>query len=273
MTLSASKRHIAELTAAWGGERDAHGRPHVPDDVLERMRGLTVEHVWHVLDARGYPYQYAGGWRATRPGEPLVGRAFTSQYLPHRPDLEGFTRAEGEKLGLLASAQPNAWVVDMLERGDVMVADIFGKIVEGTVIGDNLGAAVEARTHAGAVIDGGVRDLSGLRRLDRANFYFRDSHPTPIKGVALSAINTAVSIGGVTVLPGDVVFAVDGGVTFIPAHLASEVVDTAEEIISRDRFSKQRIQAGVYTAAELDLPEWAPAIESDYSDWLTEGER
>lgn len=270
MTLSATTEHVADLTADWGGERDALGRPVVPDGVLERMRRLTVEHVWHVLDARGYPYQYTGGWCATKADVPLVGRAFTSQYLPHRPDLERFTRAEGRRAGLLASAQPNAWVVDMLDDGDVMVADIFGKIVEGTVIGDNLGTAIATRTKAGAVIDGGVRDLAGLRQLDQANFYFRDSHPTPIKGVALAAINTAVSIGGVTVLPGDVVFAVDGGVTFIPAHLAEEVVETAEEIIARDAFSKQRIREGRYTAAELDLPEWEASIEADYRVWSGE---
>jgi len=272
MTLSAPRSHLEALTAEWTGDRDDAGRPRVPDGILERLAGLTQEHVWHVLDLRGYPYQFTGGWRSTRPDRPLVGRAHTSQYLPHRPDLERFTRDEGARAGLLATAQPNAWVVEMLVEGDVMVADIFGKVSEGTVIGDNLGTAVAARTHAGAVIDGGVRDLAGLRLLDEANFYFRDAHPTPIRGVVLSAVHTAVSIGGVTVLPGDVVFAVDGGVTFIPAHLAEEVADTAEEIMQRDRFSKQRIRAGVYTTAQLDLPEWEPAIEDDYRGWVDGGE-
>jgi 4-hydroxy-4-methyl-2-oxoglutarate aldolase len=270
MTISTSREHVIDLTSEWMGERDDSGRPRVPDAVLERLKKVTTEHAWHVLDARGYPYQFTGGWRMSHPGRPLVGRALTSFYLPHRPDLERATREAGEKRGFLGGAQPNAWVVDLLTEGDVMVADIFGKIVEGTVIGDNLGTSIAARTHAGAVIDGGVRDLTGLQALEDVNFYFREAHPTPIKGVVLAGINTAVSIGGVTVLPGDVVFGTDIGVTFIPSHLAQEVVDVAEEIDRRDRFGKQRLAAGVYTSAEIDLPVWAAHIDEDYARWMSD---
>ncbi|UCR88659.1 RraA family protein [Mycetocola spongiae] len=269
MTIENSAPHIIELTSSWTGERGADGRPRVADDILQKLAFVSTEHAWHVLDAAGYPYQFCGGWQATRPGSTLVGRAVTSHYLPHRPDLREATERAGERLGYPAGTQPNAWVVDILTPGDVMVADIFGKVSEGTVIGDNLGTAIASRTGAGAVIDGGVRDLRGLRGLDNANFFYRAADPTPIRDVVLASVNGPVSIGGVSVLPGDIVLGTETGVTFIPAHLAAEVVAAAEEIGNRDRFSQSRIAAGIYTSAAVDIPVWPAPVEEDYRSWLT----
>ena len=78
---------------------------------------------------------------------------------------------------------------------DVMVVDIFGKVKDGTVVGDNLGTAVKVRTGAGAVIDGGIRDYQGLVELDDVNFYFRGMDPSAIADVTLAGINIPVRIG------------------------------------------------------------------------------
>lgn len=268
MTLPTSRDRVIEMTADWEGERSADGRPRVPDDVLRRLASVTSEQAWAVLDAHGYPYQFCGGWQTTHPGAALVGRAVTSAYVPLRPDLDAATRRAGARLGLDPTSQPNAWVVDMLTEGDVMVADIFGKVVEGTVIGDNLGTALAARSRAGAVIDGGVRDLHGLRRLDGVNVYYRAADPTPIRGVVLRSVNDVVTVGGVTVLPGDVVLGTDTGVTFVPAHLAQEIADSAGDVDARDRFGKQMLAAGTYTSAEIDVPQWPERIEVEYRTWL-----
>lgn len=257
---------MRELTPEWTGERDENGRPMVRDSVLERLRGATAEHIWQVLDANGYMYQFSGGWQRTN-DHPLVGRAVTAQFLPIRPDLDAVTESQGRKYGHAPGTQQNAWVVDMLGAGDVMVVDIFGKVLEGTVIGDILGSSVAARTGAGAVIDGGVRDLRGLRRLETATFLYRETDPTPIKDVLLAGVNVPVRIGLVTCVPGDVVVGSESGVTFIPAHLAEAVADAADEIDYRDTFGKQRIAEGVYTASEVDIPVWEGDLAVDYEEW------
>jgi regulator of RNase E activity RraA len=258
---------LIELTAAWTGERFADGRPRVPDDVLTQLRDATTEQAWSVMQDHGYPRQFAGGWRQTHPGVILVGRAVTSQFLPHRPDFDDVVVAAGAREGHREPRRQNSWIIDSLGEDDVMVTDIFGKIVEGTVIGDNLGTAVATRTHAGAVIDGGIRDYQGLLGLDRVNIFFRDVDPTPIRDVTLAGVNLPIRIGRATVLPGDVVLGTPSGVSFIPAHLAGPVAELSADIRVRDVFGKLRLSQRTYTGAEIDVPTWPTHIEDDFQRW------
>jgi len=268
MHIATDPTTVRALTAAWSGDRSADGRPRVGDALLDKLRSATIEQAWQVLDEAGYQRQFAGGWLRTRDDVTLVGRAVTAQFLPHRPDLDAAVVEAGAREGHLEANQQNAWLISMLEHGDVMIADLFGKIEDGTLVGDNLGTAVATRTGAGAVIDGGVRDFGGLQELGGANFFCRGEHPTAIANVVLAGVNKPVLIGAVTVLPGDVVLGTASGVIFIPAHLAEQVVAASEDIASRDIFGKARIAAGTYTGAEIDVPTWQPHIEVDYADWL-----
>jgi regulator of RNase E activity RraA len=270
MRVQPTRHELIELTAAWQGDRFEDGRPRVSDSVLSRLSTAKSEHAWHVLDAGGYPYQFAGGWKCTRPDTNLVGRAVTSQFLPVRPDYDAAVVAAGLREGHVAGDRQNTWVVESLVQGDVMVTDIFGKIIEGTVIGDNLGTAVAVRTGVGAVIDGGVRDLDGLTRLQNAAFYYRDTDPTPIRNVVLAGLNIPVRIGGVTVLPGDVVLGTPSGVTFIPPQFAEEIAQAAEAIELRDAFGKEMLARGTYTTADIDVPVWPQAIADHFGQWCVE---
>jgi 4-hydroxy-4-methyl-2-oxoglutarate aldolase len=258
---------LVALTPLWTGERFESGRPRVADGVLDRLRTATTEQAWSVLRKHGYHRQFAGGWLQTHPGRPLVGRAVTSSFLPHRPDFDSVVVEQGASEGNTAGDRQNTWIIESLVEGDVMVTDIFGKVEDGTVIGDNLGTAIAARTRAGAVIDGGIRDMAGLVELPGVNFFCRGAHPTAIVDVTLAGINTPIRIDAVTVLPGDVVLGTDTGVTFIPAHLAEEVADVAEDVAVRDVFGKQRLSERVYSSAEIDVQDWAPGIESDFQAW------
>lgn len=258
---------MVRLTERWSGERLPDGRPLVPDDVLDELARATTEHAWQVLTEQGYDRQFAGGWQRTRPDQILVGRALTAQFLPHRPDLDAVVVAAGAREGHTAADRQNSWVVDRLQRRDVMVADIFGKVAEGTVIGDNLGAAVVARTGAGAVIDGGIRDLQGLSHASSGTIFFRDVDPTPIRHVTLAGIDLPVRIGAATVLPGDVVLGTPTGVIFIPPHLAERVVDVSVDVRARDEFAKVRLATGTYAADEIDVPAWPTHIEADFLAW------
>jgi regulator of RNase E activity RraA len=222
------------------------------------------------LRAHDYHRQFAGGWMQTRPGHIVVGRAVTSVFLPHRPDFDQVIVHAGASEGNLAADRQNSWIIETLVEGDVMVTDIFGKIENGTVIGDNLGTAVAARTKVGAVIDGGVRDMSGLVQLDGVNIFCRGADPTAIQDVTLAGINVAIRIGQATVLPGDVVLGTPTGVMFIPAHLAEEVADAAEDVAVRDVFGKLRLSERRYSSADIDVPVWAEHIEADFRRWRQE---
>lgn len=270
MQIQPFKSDLMELTRAYQGERFHDGRPRVADDLLERMKHVTTEQAWSVLRERGYDRQFEGNWMQTHPGTILVGRAVTAQFLPHRPDYHAAVQQTGLGEGRASVGGQNSWIIETLQPNDVMVVDIFGKIKDGTVVGDNLGTAVRTRTRAGAVIDGGIRDYQGLVQLSDVNFFIRGVDPTAIADVTLGGINIPIRIGGVTVLPGDVVLGTPSGVIFIPPQLAREVVEMSEDIRVRDEFSKLRLAEGKYTSGEIDVPTWREDIEADFQGWKKE---
>ena len=258
---------LLELSPDWDGDRFPDGRPRVDDDVLAALSETTTEQAWSVLRDNGYERQFAGGWQQTNPGKIIAGRAVTAQFLPHRPDLDHAVARAGARVGHVEADRQNSWVIERLVAGDVMVVDIFGKVVHGTVVGDNLGTAVAARTGVGAVIDGGVRDLQGLMELNDVNIFMRGVDPTAIRDVTLVGVNVPVRIGTATVLPGDVVLGTPSGVIFIPPQLAKDVAEAGQEIRVRDRFGKLRLAERVYTSAQIDVPRWSAEIEADFALW------
>jgi regulator of RNase E activity RraA len=191
----------------------------------------------------------------------------TAQFLPHRPDYHDAIQQAGLAEGRGAVGGQNSWIIETLQHNDVMVVDIFGKIKDGTVIGDNLGTAVRTRTRAGAVIDGGIRDYTGLMELTEVNFFVRGVDPTAIADVTLAGLNIPIRIGGITVLPGDIILGTPTGISVIPPHLAQEVVESSEEIRVRDEFGKLRLSQGTYTSGDIDVPTWRADIEADFVAW------
>ncbi|HQY32193.1 MAG TPA: hypothetical protein PK691_12925, partial [Thermomicrobiales bacterium] len=128
---------IAALTPLYTGERFDDGRPRVPDDIVERMRLVTNDEAWGVME-RGheYHYQFEGSLLNMHPERVMVGRAVTARYIPQRPDVHGATMEAGTSEG--RSGGQNTWIIDTLQPGDVLVVDLFGKIKDGTFVGDNL---------------------------------------------------------------------------------------------------------------------------------------
>jgi regulator of RNase E activity RraA len=267
MRIQPSPGDLVAMTRLNPFERFADGRPRVPDDLIERMKLVTTEEAWSVLRNHGYHRQFEGGWMQTHPGTILVGRAVTAQFLPHRPDYHDAVQQTGLAEGRSGVGGQNSWIIETLQKDDVMVVDIFGKVKDGTVVGDNLGTAVRSRTRAGAVIDGGIRDYQGLVQLDDANFFVRGVDPTAIADVTLAGINLPIRIGGITVLPGDVILGTPTGVIVIPPHLVQEVVERSEDVRVRDEFGKLRLDQGKYTSGEIDVPTWREDIEADFVAW------
>jgi 4-hydroxy-4-methyl-2-oxoglutarate aldolase len=246
-------------------ERSVDGRPKVPDELIERMRLVTTEEAWSVMNAKGYRNQFEGDWLSTNPDRILVGRAVTAVMVPSRPDLNEVVEDLGREERRVGGQ--NTWVIDMLQEGDVLVVDCFGKIKDGTFVGDNLSTSMMTRTGAGAVIHGGIRDFQGVSKLRDLTIFCRGLHPTAIADMTLIGVNTPIRVGEATVLPGDVVLGTPTGVIFVPPHLLSEVVERSEDIRLRDAFSKIRLREGRYAPGVIDRT-WTPEVEDDFRQWL-----
>lgn len=253
------------LTHQWEGERFDDGRPKVPVDILERMKKVTIEEAWGVLRNEGFHNQFEGGWQPLHDDVTIVGRALTVQYMPNRPDVADQIKLKGLQKGEIGNT--NSWPIDRLVEHDVYVADGFGKIVDGTLIGDNLGNSIYAKSKTGVVFNASSRDMEGLSEIEGFNAFVRGWHPSFLTEVMLLSINDPIRIGTATVMPGDVVLAKKEGVIFIPAYLAEKVVITSEVVRLRDLFGITRLKEGKYTPGQIDN-KWSDEIEKDFSKWI-----
>ncbi len=261
-----TREEMLDYTREWTGERFDDGRPKISDSMIQRARAVSVTGAWGVLRAEGYHHQYEGGFVCTHPGEVLAGRALTAMYMPRRPNMRAVMEEHGAKAGCIGDQI--SWPIDMLVPGDVYVADVYGKIDQGPIIGDNLATSILAKSGNGVVHDAAVRDLDGIKELPGFASYVRGWHPSYASPtIMLMGVNCPVRIGGVTVMPGDLVLGKEDGVIFIPAHLVEKVVKTAELVALRDKFGKQRLAEGKYTSGQIDT-RWEDHIEADFSQWL-----
>ena len=252
-------------TAEWTGERTTDGRPKVSDDLLKRLKNISIEEAWGVLRGEGFHNQFESGWKMLHEGEVFVGRALTAQYMPLRPDVNKRILDEGHKNGQIGAS--NSWPIDALQDGDVYVADGFGKVINGTLIGDNLGNSIYAKTKTGVIFDAGSRDLEGLSKIEGFNAFVRDWDPSYLTEAMMTGINYPVRIGRATVFPGDAVLAKREGVIFIPPHLLEKVVITSEFIGMKDTFGHQMLREGVYTPGQID-GQWSDDIKEAFLKWV-----
>ncbi len=260
-----SKEQLIFYTSEWKGERFDDGRPKIPDDLLERAKHIGIEEAWTVLRNEGYNNQFEGNWKLVNDDVPVIGRVVTAMFMPSRPDIEKNIKARGAKEG--RKGNTNAWPIDVLKKGDVYVADGFGKIRGGTLIGDNLGNSIFNKSGNGVIFDGSARDLQGLKSIPGFNAFVRDFDPSYLEEMVLMGLNTPIRIGHAIVLPGDLVISEKEGVLFIPAHLAEKVVATSEFIALRDDFGHAMLKSGTYSTGEIDS-QWPPAIREAFLKWL-----
>ncbi len=267
-----SKNDLLMLTPNWEGERFEDGRPKVPDEILDRMKLVTLEEAWSVLKGENYTNQYEEDWITINPDSVLVGRALTATFMPGRPDVQRVINQQGQVDGRIKSQ--NSWPIDMLVPRDVYVVDQFRAHIDGPTIGDNLGNSIYAKSGNGIVYNGAIRDVNGLKEIESFTSFYRSYHPSHHLNnpdgrlnTTLVGINTPTCIGQVMVIPGDVILGRDGGVMVVPPHLAEKVVKISEVIRLRDMFGHQRLREQRYTAGQIDS-RWSDDIERDFSQWL-----
>ena len=259
-----TKEQMMFYTSDWKGDRFPDGRPKIADDLLKRALEVSIEDVWEYLRGQGYRNQFDGGWQALHIDKPFAGRALTAQYMPSRPDMTTAIAAEGKAEGRLSGN--NSWPINELQLNDVYVADGFGKIVEGTLIGSNLGSGIAAHTHTGFVFDGGIRDQEENRETPNLNGFYRGYDPSAWANMTLTAINSPIRIGRAVVLPGDLVLAKTDGVIFIPAILAEQAISSAEFTNLEDAFNFELNSTGK-NGAEFEGG-WTPKKYDAMAKWI-----
>jgi regulator of RNase E activity RraA len=262
-----TKEQMIEYTAQNPFERFPDGRPKVPDSIIERAKGLSAEEVWNVLPGKNFRNQYEDGFQVLHPGKKMVGRAFTVQFMPTRPDVEAVMNAKAKEKGAPRGLN-NQFAIDMLQPGDVLIVDLFGKKEGGTIVGDNLFYYVMKATKGGGlIVDGSIRDLEGISEMDMPA-YFRSAHPSAINNVMLTGINVPVRIGNVTVMPGDLVVGDREGIYFIPPQFAQEVVDKADTVHVHDEWTRKKFDEGKYKSSEIYGSPRDPALLKEYQEYL-----
>jgi 4-hydroxy-4-methyl-2-oxoglutarate aldolase len=265
--ISPTSDQIKAYTSGWKGARSPDGRPHVSDAILARLKNISMEEAWGVLRNKGYHNQFEGEWQLIHNDSAMTGRVVTAQYMPARPDLQDLVKETGKKEGRVQTGGTNSWPIDVLKEGDVYVADGYGKIADGTLIGDNLGNSIYAKSKRGVIFYGSVRDVEGLSEINGFNAWIKGQDPSYIQQMMLTNINTPIRIGRAVVLPGDVVLAKKYGTIFIPAHLVEDLVITSEVTALRDEFGHLRLREGKYTPGEIDT-KWSDTIQKDFLNWV-----
>ncbi|MCK0146734.1 RraA family protein [Arenibacter sp. F26102] len=261
-----SKEELIFLTSEWKGERFDDGRPKIPDELLERAKKIGIDDAWTVLENEGYKNQFEGNWKMVHDDVPVVGRALTALFMPSRPDVERNVKERGiNSQG--RKGNTNSWPIEVLTKGDVYVADSFGKIDAGTLMGATLATSIYSKSGNGVVFNGSARDLESISQIKGFNAFVRDFHPSFLEEEVLMGLNTPIRIGQVMVLPGDLVVAKREGVLFIPAHLAEQVVGTAEFVALKDQFGFEMVRTKKYSTGEIDS-DWNEKLKEEFYEWL-----
>ena len=291
-----TKDQMVEYTKGWTGDRFPDGRPKVPDQWLERAKDMSQEEITisgaggrgggaggRGGDAvgrggdtggrgaggrgggGGYS-QYEGDWRVLHPETKMAGRAVTLAFMPARADLDQVVMAKAKEKGV--ETLNNQYGIDMVQPGDVLVVDLFGKKEGGTIVGDNLFYYImKATKNGGLVVDGSIRDLDGISAMGMP-CYFRAVHPSAIGSVTLAAVNVPIRIGNVTVMPGDLVMGDREGVSFIPAQDAEAILDRADETHIHDEWTRKKFDEDKYKSSEIYGSPRDPALRQEYQEYL-----
>ncbi|WP_149274112.1 RraA family protein [Pareuzebyella sediminis] len=262
------KEELIFLTSSWKGERFEDGRPKIPDDLLKRAEKIGIDDAWTVLENEGYTNQFEGNWKMVHDDVPVVGRALTAVFMPSRPDVEKNIKERGVNTRG-RKGNTNSWPIEVLTKGDVYVADSFGKIDAGTLMGATLATSIYSKSGNGVVFNGSSRDLESISKIEGFNAFVRDFHPSFLEEEVLMGLNTPIRIGQVMVLPGDLVLAKREGVLFIPAHLAEQVIATAEFVALKDLFGFEMVKTKKYSTGEIDS-QWTEEIKKEFLKWLGE---
>lgn len=228
-------------------------RPHLlSDEAKEKLRHISTATLTSQLQKHGFRNTFLAGLYPLRPEMRMVGYAFTLRFIPAREDLADELYDNTKNVQRLA--------VEAIGPEDVLVIDARSETGAAS-FGHILGTRITARSAAGLVTDGALRDTPGFRQLALPS-YIRAVHATT-SFVVHHPIEMQVPIGcaGVAVIPGDVLVGDGEGVVVIPSQVAESVAHAAHEQELREEFVLQKITGGAsiigtYPPNEMTLAEF-----------------
>ncbi len=206
----------------------------VPDDDLEKLRGVSIPTISGILRRLGHRNTFLVGLVPRTTLQNFVGRAFTGRALPTRPDVSA---AQSRTASLHRQA------FETIRAGDVLVIDARGD-VGARVTGDILATRLKYRGAAALVTDGAIGDVAAMQAVGLP-LYSRGVTPVSFGEVHVMAdLNVPIACAGVLIMPGDILAADAEGVIAIPQAVAAQVAEEAVETERRDEFSRRKVEAG-----------------------------
>ena len=203
--------------------------------IVEQLQRSSVATVTAWLNQRGYRNAYMPRLHCVRPDLRLVGRARTMRLVPARPDLAELWASRDEN--------PHRKAVEHIGAGEVLVVDAHGND-EGGILGDIMTSRLKARGAGGLVVDGSLRDVWQIEKLDLP-VYTRHIHGAGIqRGLAAVEMDGIVTCAGVGVRPGDYLYGDPDGVVVIPAPLAAEAAAYGAEHEALEEYLRGKVLAG-----------------------------
>ena len=249
------------------------GRPMIPDEILDTVRELEIQVIEAIgtLRSHNYNYQYEAGWKTLIPGKKLIGRAFTVQFMPPRPDVEAGIQSIAARNNSTSVNKSNT--IDMLQKNDLVVVDLYGKIEGGhPYVGDKLAYYIWKTTGTGLIVDGGIYYIENMARSGMQAFY-RETQMIGNTGRAIvSGVNIPIQIGDAVIMPGDLVIGDEDGILAIPPNLVSEVIATVIRNRRRDVWIKKAFDLGKYTSGEIYSRPRDPLLLQQFNDYLDTGD-
>ena len=239
-------------------------RPAVTDAQLQRLRDLPLEAVWGSLQRQKYVRSFEGGFQLTVPNPKLVGRAVTMRYLPVRPDLMQAVQAlakEGDW-----DYQYNVRAGEDLKPGDVVVVELGGMVDRATFLGDVTGIGMQMAGALGVIVDGGIRDLSEFIPMKDFPIFYRGAHASAMADQVGVQWNGPIRLGGVTVLPGDIIVADAEGVLVVPPQLVAGAITDAENTVHTENFKREMMRSKKYRSRDI-YPTLSKELEKLFEEW------
>ncbi len=265
-----SEEQMKSFTALNPYDRFPGGRPMIPEKTLDSIRQMNIQ----VVEAIGsipkeYANQYENGWKSLIPGKKLVGRAFTVQFMPSRPDLVAGMQTEAKKNNF--TGLRNQTTIDMLQKNDLVVVDLFGKVQGGTYVGDKLSYYIWKTTGTGLIVDGGIYLTENIAQSGMQAFY-RGTYPGALSNATVSGINVPIRIGNAIIMPGDLIIGDEDGILAIPPQFVPNLITKVTRDRRRDFWMKRAFDLGKYKSSDIYGRPKDPVLLKQFEDYLNTGD-
>jgi regulator of RNase E activity RraA len=133
--------------------------------------------------------------------------------------------------------------IDAAQPGDIIVVEQRTGL-DAASWGGNLSIGAQVRGVAGVIVEGPARDIDDSRKLDFAVFARSHTARTARGRIVEVATNEPITVGDVTVSPGDYVIADASAVVFVAQAEIARVLEAAESIMQREDALAQAIRGG-----------------------------